>query len=67
MSSARQWLRVVAVIADLADVDPILVPPPTLHLISNHEISGFLPHCGRSPVPPVHGTRLRADSGSDDG
>lgn len=36
--------RVIAAIADLADVDPVLVPPPRiLHLVSSHEIAGFLP------------------------
>jgi len=36
--------RVVAAIADLADVDPILVPQPRiLHLVSSREIAGFLP------------------------
>ncbi len=51
--------RVVAVIADLADVDPILVPPPRiLHLVSDHEIAGFLPpQLQPFPVPPARGAR----------
>jgi Putative DNA-binding domain len=50
-------------IADLADVDPILVPPPrNLHLVSGQEIAGFLP-----PLRPIagatgsRGAHLRAD------
>jgi hypothetical protein len=36
--------RIVAAIADLADVDRIVVPPPrVLHVVSGHEIAGFLP------------------------
>ena len=54
---------VVAAIADLADVDPILVPPPrNLHVVSGPEIAGFLPPL--KPVPGVsgsHGAHLRAD------
>lgn len=56
--------RVVAAIADLADVDPILVPPPrTLHIVTNREIAGFLPPQLR-PIPEAsgsHGTHLQAD------
>jgi hypothetical protein len=56
--------RVAAAIADLADVDPILVPPPrVLHLISNREIVGFLPPQLR-PIPDAsgsHGAHLQAD------
>jgi hypothetical protein len=56
--------RVVAVIADLADVDPILVPPPrVLHLVSNREIAGFLPPHLR-PIPDAsgsHGAHLQTD------
>ena len=56
--------RVVAAIADLADVDPILVPPPkVLHLVSNREIAGFLPPQLR-PIPDAsgsHGAHLQAD------
>jgi hypothetical protein len=55
--------RMVAAIADLADVAPILVPPPRiLHVVSGHEIAGFLP-----PLQPIagatgsHGAHLRAD------
>ena len=55
--------RIVAAIADLADVDPILVPPPrVLHVVSGHEIAGFLP-----PLQPIadatgsRGAHLRAD------
>jgi hypothetical protein len=56
--------RVVAAIADLADVDPILVPPPRLlHLVSSREIAGFLP----SQLQPIagatgsRGAHLQAD------
>jgi hypothetical protein len=56
--------RVVAAVADLADVDPILVPPPrTLHIVSNREIAGFLPPQLR-PIPEAsgsHGAHLLAD------
>jgi hypothetical protein len=56
--------RVVAAIADLADVDPMLVPPPrVLHLVSNREIAGFLPPQLR-PIPDAsgsHGAHLQAD------
>jgi hypothetical protein len=55
---------VVSAIADLADVDPILVPPPcTLHLVSDKEIAGFLPP-QLLPIPDAAGSRgahLRAD------
>lgn len=57
-------LRVVAAIADLADVDPILVPPPrTLHIVSNREIADFLPPQLR-PIPEAggsYGAHLLAD------
>jgi hypothetical protein len=48
--------RVVAAIADLSDVDPILVSPPkVLHLVSSREIGGFLPpQRGLFPAPLVH-------------
>ena len=56
--------RVVAAIADLADVDPILVPPPTvLHIVSSREIAGFLPPQLR-PIAGATGSRgahLQAD------
>jgi len=56
--------RVVAAIADLADVDPILVPAPrTLHLVSNREIAGFLPPRLRA-IPGAAGSQgahLQAD------
>jgi hypothetical protein len=52
-----------AAVADLADIDLILVPPPrNLHIVSSQEIAGLLP-----PLPPVpgatgsHGAHLRAD------
>ena len=47
--------RVIAAIADLADVHPILVPAPRiLHLISSREIAGYLPRSyGPSRKPPV--------------
>jgi hypothetical protein len=54
---------IIAAIADLADVDPILVPQPgNLHLVSAQEIAGFLP-----PLPSIpgaggaRGSHLRAD------
>ena len=54
---------ITAAIADLADVDPILVPQPgNLHLVSEREIAGFLP-----PLPSIpgaggaRGSHLRAD------
>jgi Putative DNA-binding domain len=57
--------RVCAAVADLADVDPILVPPPRLlHLVSSREIAGFLP----SQLQPIagatgsRGAHLQADS-----
>jgi hypothetical protein len=56
--------RVVAAIGDLADVDPILVPPPRiLHLVSSQEIAGFLPPQLR-PIPGAAGSQgahLQAD------
>jgi Putative DNA-binding domain len=56
--------RVITVIADLSDVDPILVPPPrVLHLVSNREIAGFLPPQLR-PIPDASGSHeahLQAD------
>ena len=56
--------RVVAAVADLADVDPILVPPPSvLHVVSSREIAGFLPEQLR-PIPGATGSRgahLQAD------
>jgi hypothetical protein len=56
--------RVVAAIADLADVDAILVPPPKiLHLVSSREIAGFLPPQLQS-IPGATGSRgahLQAD------
>jgi len=56
--------RVVAAIADLANVDPILVPPPcVLHLVSDDEIAGFLPP-QLQPITGATGSRgahLQAD------
>ena len=55
---------VVAVISDLADVEPIVVPPPRiLHLVSDQEIAGFLPEqCSPSTAPPAsRGAHLQAD------
>jgi hypothetical protein len=49
--------RVVAAIADLADVDPIQVPPPRiLHVVSGREIADFLPSQLR-PIPGATGSR----------
>lgn len=54
---------IIAAIADLADVDPILVPPPrNLHIVSGQEIARFLPPL--QPIPGTtgsHGAHLRAD------
>jgi hypothetical protein len=51
------------VIADLADVDPILVSQPgSLHIVSPHEIADFLPPL--QSIPEATGSRgahLRAD------
>jgi hypothetical protein len=56
--------RVADAIAELADVDLILVPPPrVLHLVSNREIAGFMPPQLR-PIPDAggsHGAHLQAD------
>jgi hypothetical protein len=56
--------RVVNATADLADVDPILVPPPrAVHLVSDKEIAGFLPP-QLQPIPGAGGSRgahLQAD------
>lgn len=56
--------QVVAAIADLADVDPILVPQPrVLHLVSDEEIAGFLPP-QLQPITGAGGSRgahLQAD------
>jgi hypothetical protein len=50
-------------VADLADVDPILIPPPrNLHVVSGQEIARFLPPL--QPIPGATGSRgahLRAD------
>jgi hypothetical protein len=49
--------RVAAAIADLADVDPIQVPPPRiLHVVSSREIAEFLPSQLR-PIPGATGSR----------
>jgi hypothetical protein len=54
---------ITAAIADLADVDPILVPPPrNLHIASVQDFAGFLPPL--QPIPGATGSRgahLRAD------
>jgi len=54
---------ITAVLADLADIDPLLVPlPGSLHVVSPHEIAQFLP-----PLQPIaegtgsRGAHLRAD------
>jgi hypothetical protein len=58
---------ITGVIADMADLDPILIPPlRNLHIVSGHEIAGFLP-----PLQPVagatgsRGAHLRADPALD--
>jgi hypothetical protein len=52
-----------AAIADLADIEPILVPPPrNLHVVTGREIAEFLPPL--RPIPDAtgsHGAHLRAD------
>ena len=64
MQDLSSRLRHTAAIADLADVDPILVPPPrTLHIVSNPEIARFLPP-QLQPIPEAsgsHGAHLQAD------
>jgi Schlafen, AlbA_2 len=56
--------RVIAAIADLADIDPILVPSPRiLHLVSGREIARFLPPQLR-PIAGAagsHGASMQAD------
>jgi hypothetical protein len=56
--------QLVAAVADLADVEPVLVPPPrSLHLVSSREIAGFLPQQLRL-IPGAggsHGAHVRAD------
>ena len=48
--------RVVAAIADLANVDPIQVPPPRiLHAVSSREIADFLPS-QLQPIPGATGS-----------
>lgn len=60
--------RIIVAIADLADVDTILVPRPrTVHLISDHENVGFLPAQLR-PITGAGGSRgayLQADPALD--
>lgn len=55
--------QVVAALADMAAIDPIIVPAPrTVHLVSGEPIAGLLP-----PLPPIpggrsgHGAYLRAN------
>lgn len=54
---------VVNALADLADVDPIVVPlPRTLHIVSQREMASFLPPL--AAIPDADGSRgahLRAD------
>jgi hypothetical protein len=54
---------IVAAIADLADVDPIVVPPPqVVHIISVQEIARFLPPLRAIPgATGSRGAHLRAD------
>jgi Putative DNA-binding domain len=54
---------ITAAIADLADVDPILVPPPrNLHIVSGQEMAGFLPPLQSiAGVTGSRGAHLRAD------
>ena len=54
---------IVAAIADLADVDPIVVPPPQIvHVVSGQEIAQFLPPLREIPeATGSHGAHLRAD------
>jgi len=54
---------ITAAIADLADIDSILVPPPrSLHIVSGQEIAGFLPPLQAIPgATGSRGAHLRAD------
>ena len=56
--------HILAAIADLADANPILVPPPQLlHVVSSREIASFLPP-QLQPIPEAagsHGGHLQAD------
>jgi hypothetical protein len=56
-------LAFTAAVADLADIDPILVPPPrNLHVVSSQEIAGFLPPLQQIPgAKGSQGAHLRAD------
>jgi Putative DNA-binding domain len=60
--------RGVAAVADLADVDPLMVPPPRiLHVVSREEIAGLLP-AQLQLIPGVSGSRgahLQADPALD--
>ena len=49
---------ITAAMADLADVDPILVTPPrNLHVVSGQEIAEFLPPMLPIPVPQARDAR----------
>jgi hypothetical protein len=56
--------KLVTAVADLADAEPVLVPPPrSLHLVSSREIAGFLPP-QLQLIPGAGGSRgahVRAD------
>ena len=55
--------EIVAAIADLADVDPIVVPPPQIvHIVSEQEIARCLPPLREIPgATGSRGAHLRAD------
>jgi Schlafen, AlbA_2 len=63
MISSLTDAETTAAIADLADVEPILVPPPrNLHIVSSQEIAGFLPPLQSIPgATGSRGAHLRAD------
>lgn len=56
--------RLVTAVADLADVDPILIPPPrSLHVVASREIADFLPQ-QLQPIPSCgssRGAHVQAD------
>jgi hypothetical protein len=63
MMATRTSTVNVAAIADLADVDPIVVPlPRVLHIVSRQEIARFLPPLRAIPsATGSRGAHLRAD------
>jgi hypothetical protein len=53
--------QVVSALADLADIDPILVPAPSaVHLVSGDELAGLLPRLEAiEGARSGHGAHLR--------